>query len=309
MRFTLLLMISVVLFSIGWSKEMTTEEQRVFIRTALSEIALDDVKTISSTETKLIENVDATPDVFRLIMNEKAADLSVLEHDFDTDMQDKTVLRRMRMEIDVLSNTIINRDWKINPRKIIYDWLIEQKDADGNQFDPEAQPRLVNTATTGKQFSEYVFVKITFTPYPMPRTLPDTINEQNLFAVDKTGKITNLATPADLEKFWKANAAPAKTDAEAKDALNTWLLLSSQYSAHIALNFVNPKSDEIAVTNDGTNIVAAGKANIMNVTSSVGTITTTLTFVIVTGKLQTVKEARFIRRGVKYQISGIDGWY
>ncbi|MEI6521400.1 MAG: hypothetical protein WCO98_15385 [bacterium] len=309
MRLSILLMIFVILFSITWAKDLTTEEQRVLVRTALAAIAPDDETTLGAVETKLVENTDITSDTLRLIMNEKIVDLSALESDFDAALADKVVLRRIRMEIDILSSAVVNRDWKINPRKLVYDWLTTQKDTDGNTFDPESQPRIINSTITAKIFPDYVFFKITFTPYPTPRTLPTTVNEQNLFAVDKTGKVTYLPNPAELEKFFKSNTVPVKTDADAKNALNAWLLLSTQYSAHIALNFVNPKLDEIAVNTDAANITAAGKSNIMNVTSSVGTITATLTFDAATGKLTTVKEVRFFKRGVRYQISGVDGWY
>ncbi len=309
MRLSILLMIWAVMVCVLFAKDMTIEEQRMAVRTGLSEIVPDDEKSLGTVETKLIENNDLTVDSFRLILKDKTADLSVLEADFDAATQDKVVLRRMRMEIDILFDTIINREWKINPRKLVNDWMVEQKDADGNPFEPEYQPRIVNTIISSKYFPDYVFYKVTFSPYPAPRVLPATLGEQNLFAVDKTGKVTYLPNPTALEKFWKNIAGPAKTDVEVKEAVSLWLTLSTQYSAFIALNFVNPKPEEVAITTEATTITGAGKSNIMNVINSVGTLTATLSFDTTTGKLLTVKEARFIRRGITYQISGVDGWY
>jgi hypothetical protein len=309
MRLSILLMMCVIFFSITWAKDITIEEQRVLVRTALSEIVPEDEKTLGAVETKLIENADISIDTFRLILNEKWADLAVLERDFDAASLEKSVLRRIRIELDILSDATINREWKINPRKLVYDWLVEQKDADGNPFDPEAQPRIIYLANVSKFFPDLVFYKAIFSPYPTPRTLPNTITEQNIFAVDKTGKVTYLANPTALEKLWKSSITPVKNENDAKEALSIWLTLSNQYSAFIALNFVNPKLDEIAVTTDATSIAAAGKSSIMNAISPVGTITATLTFDVTTGKLTTVKEARFFKRGVRYQISGVDGWF
>src|SRR5262249_21343694 len=136
-----------------------------------------------------------------------------------------------------------------------------------------------------------------FSQYPVARQRPEGLNDANLFAVprDKDGKLELVKDDKELEKFFRAHAAPADADAKAKDAVHGWLHLSAALVQDGFYKFsVLEDSTKVAAEKGGRK--ASGKLIVTE--GGKGEITATLTF-DEAGKLTKVDETKKVVPGVR----------
>ncbi len=80
----------------------------------------------------------------------------------------------------------------------------------------------------GRALPRWAFFSVLFPQYPVARLAPPGLKSSSVFAVDPDGKVVVLTDVGELEKFFKANLPPAKSDDELKEAARAWLRLAQQ---------------------------------------------------------------------------------
>jgi hypothetical protein len=140
-----------------------------------------------------------------------------------------------------------------------------------------------------KTFPDYDFVVARFRQFPVARQLPEGLSAANVFAV-KDGKLQHLKDVKALQKFFKEHESPVKGEAQAKDAMTSWLALSQEYHQDGMFRF-DILEKEYSVENAGKTI--RGRAIVMQ--GGNGELAVTLTFD--EGKLNQVKESAKIQAG------------
>jgi hypothetical protein len=151
----------------------------------------------------------------------------------------------------------------------------------------------IEDPAVGKALPEYVFVSVLFRQYPVGRVPPEGLKASNVFAVDRDGKVTVLTDAKELEKFFRANLAPAKEDDPLKDAARAWVRLAQQFRQDGFFKF--------SLMDDATKVSPeeGGKsatATVVAMQGGSGTLSATLTF-DEAGKLAKVAETNKLRPG------------
>jgi hypothetical protein len=154
--------------------------------------------------------------------------------------------------------------------------------------------------TVAKVVGDYQFVAVIFSPYPVARPTPEGFKPDNIYAVNKDGKLKLLSDATDLEKLFAANAAPAKDEKSAKAALTAWLRLTQEFSQDGFFQF-RVDADSLKVEKDGDSLKATGTNSVLPNNKDKGEIKATLTFDS-TGKLIKVSETRDVQAGIRPKI-------
>jgi len=86
-----------------------------------------------------------------------------------------------------------------------------------------------NAAAVKAVFPAHQMVVVRFRLFPVARIMPEGLNASNVFAVNKDGKIEHLKDVKTMEKFFRMNQTPAKTEKDAKGVLAAWLTLTQEF--------------------------------------------------------------------------------
>ncbi|MDP6545751.1 MAG: hypothetical protein QGH60_17345 [Phycisphaerae bacterium] len=130
----------------------------------------------------------------------------------------------------LLEEAILCLKWKINPDKLIRQWIDKNvKGFGGRKFTLRQRPQRISDAAVGTVLGEnYVFCQLRFRQWPVARMSPPPLGANNIFAIHKKLKtVTHISTIAALEKFFIAKAAPAGDQAALKTTARAWLGLST----------------------------------------------------------------------------------
>jgi hypothetical protein len=77
----------------------------------------------------------------------------------------------------------------------------------------------------GRVLPGHAFFGVLFRQFPVGRVPPPGLGTSNVFVVNPAGKVEVLATPKQLENFYKDQLMPAKTEARMKDSARAYLRL------------------------------------------------------------------------------------
>ena len=209
-----------------WSKAL---EQKVL--KTLSERRKALVKKHGADKAKLIEQVigilggatvrapQATVDQLIALKEPTLGVLQELQKEL-TGKADKTMLEE----------AILCLKWRINPDKLIRQWIDKNvKGFGGRKFTLRQSPkRIADDAVKTVLGKNYVLCQLRFMQYPVARMSPPPLGANNIFAIHKKDKtVTHIAKIASLEKFFIAKAAPAGDQAALKTTARAWLGLST----------------------------------------------------------------------------------
>jgi hypothetical protein len=173
-------------------------------------------------------------------------------------------------------------------QKAVSDELAKQN-ANGGRVNP------VEDDAVSKIVADYQFVAVVFSPYPVARPAPKGFSQANVYAVSKDGTLKLLTTPEELQKFFAANAAPAKDEKSAKQALSAWLRLTQEFSQDGFFEFA-VDADSLKVEKEKQGLKASGTNAVVQKNRNKGEIKATLTF-DGDGKLTKVDETRNVEAG------------
>jgi hypothetical protein len=142
-----------------------------------------------------------------------------------------------------------------------------------------------------------VVFAVVFPQYPVARLAPEPLHLQNIFAVDKEGKVEHVTDAKTLEKFFRSALAPAKDDGAAKDAAQAWLRLSEELHQDKFFQFSIPEK-ELAVEKEKEGRKVTGKAVVEPKGGNQGEIDVTLIF-DADGKLAKADEKADLKAGIR----------
>jgi hypothetical protein len=142
----------------------------------------------------------------------------------------------------------------------------------------------------------YVYFEVLFPQYPVGRLPPAPFKVGNVLAV-KGKQVTPIAGDKDLEKFCKANLAPVKDEAAAKETARAWLRLSEALHQDGFYEFTIPEKS-LTVTPGKEGRQVEGKAAVEPKGGNKGEINVTLTF-DAAGKLGSVEEKAKLVPGMR----------
>jgi hypothetical protein len=178
-------------------------------------------------------------------------------------------------------------------QKAVSDELTKQN-INGGRVNP------VQDDTVNKMVADFQFVAVVFSPYPVARPTPKGFNQANVYAVSKDGTLKLLTTSDELQKFFASNAAPAKDEKSAKEALSAWLRLTQEFSQDGFFEFaIDADSLKVEKVKDG--FKATGKNAVVQKNGNSGEIEATLTFDS-DGKLTKADETRNVKAGARPKV-------
>lgn len=173
--------------------------------------------------------------------------------------------------------------------KLVEDELTKLKAA-GARF--QAMPE----ESLGRSFPSYQFVSVVFPQFPVARVPPGNLKAANVYAV-KDGKLQLLSDLKELETFFGMTLGPVKEAKAGKDAMRSWLRLTSEFSQDGFYNF-DLADDSIKAAAEGDAWKASGKIEVRKEIGNKGDIAAELTF-DKAGKLTKVSENRNVVRGMR----------
>jgi hypothetical protein len=151
----------------------------------------------------------------------------------------------------------------------------------------------IEDAAVGKALLDYVFVSVMFRQFPVGRVPPEGLKASNVFAVDRDGKVTVLTDAKELEKFFRANLAPAKEDDQLKEDARAWIRLAQQFRQDGFFQFsLMDEATKVSPAEGGKSV----SATVVAMRGGSGTLAATLTF-DEAGKLTKVAEENKLRPG------------
>jgi hypothetical protein len=153
----------------------------------------------------------------------------------------------------------------------------------------------VQSDAVNKVLPDYQFIAVVFSPYPLARPVPKGFKEGNIYAASKDGTLKLLTTPDELQKFFAADAAAAKDEKSAKEALHAWLRLTEEFSQDGFFQF-SVDADSLKIEKEKEGLKATGVNKVVPKGGDKGEIKATLTFDS-DGKLTKVDETRSAEAG------------
>jgi hypothetical protein len=158
----------------------------------------------------------------------------------------------------------------------------------------------VQNDAVAKVVTDYQFVAVVFSPYPVARPTPKGFSQGNIYAASKDGTLKLFNSADELQKFFASNAAPAKDEKTAKDVLAAWLRLTQEFSQDGFFEFgVDAESLKVEKEKDG--LKAIGTNAVVQKNRDSGEIKATLTF-DKDGKLTKVDEERNVKAGIRPKV-------
>jgi hypothetical protein len=142
----------------------------------------------------------------------------------------------------------------------------------------------------------FVYFEVLFPQYPVGRLPPPPLKVGNVLAV-KGKEVTAITGEKDLEKFCKANLAPVKAEAAAKEAAQAWLRLSEALHQDGFYEFTIPEKS-LSVTPGKDGLQVEGKAAVEPKGGNKGEIKVEMSF-DPTGKLSNVEEKAKLVPGIR----------
>jgi len=145
-------------------------------------------------------------------------------------------------------------------------------------------------------FHDHVAFAVLFPQYPVARIAPEPLKPSNVVAVPKTKEAKPIAITdiKELETFFKENARPVKTVAEATDAIKAWLRASAELNQDGFYKFTVKRA---GAERKRDTITASGEAPVNPAGGNKGEVTATLTFK--DGKLASAETKANLTPGVR----------
>lgn len=215
---------------------------------------------------------------------------------------------------DALKAAIAATEWKVQAADKVRQWCAKETKQENIQVNPAP---FSDEALT-RNFPDYVFYVVRFPMYPVTMAPPEPLQSANFFAVakdDKTnhkdGKVLPLMDQTVLKEFFIANFPAVKEEANAKDAVQAWLTLSTEFANDGMMHFtISP--DQIKAAKKGDHWEATGAATLddglaagqkrppgrIKFRGDQGGITVTITFDD-KGKFKDAVQAEDIERGIR----------
>jgi hypothetical protein len=170
-----------------------------------------------------------------------------------------------------------------------------QKEVDAYLADlkgPTARVKPITDGAVMRALPGYVYFEVLFPQYPVGKLPPPPLKVGNALAV-KGQKVTPITGDKDLEEFCKANLAPVKGEAAAKEAARAWLRLSEALYQDGFYEFTIPeKSLATSAGKDG--LTAEGKAVVEPKGGNLGEIKVWLSFGTTGGLSNALAKAKLV---------------
>jgi hypothetical protein len=117
---------------------------------------------------------------------------------------------------------------KLSPEDVAKAEAAVKKDLAGRPAGDAARVTFIKDAAVERALPGQACFAVLFPQYPVARVAPPGLSSSNVFVVDRDGKIQPLTTEQKLTQYVQANAAPAKTDDQAKDAARAYARLAQE---------------------------------------------------------------------------------
>jgi hypothetical protein len=144
-------------------------------------------------------------------------------------------------------------------------------------------------------FPGHRFFALVFRQYPVARIAPQPLGSQNLFVVDKDGKVRHLKDAKALEKFFRARLRPVADEQAARYDVEAWLRLSEEFKQDGFFKFSIPK-DSLIAEKSKAGWQVSGKATVTQ--GGKGEIRVAFAFTE-RGKLAGINEMNSVKPGVR----------
>jgi hypothetical protein len=146
-----------------------------------------------------------------------------------------------------------------------------------------------------RTFPEHRFFALIFRQYPVARITPEPLKPQNVFVIQKEGKVQHLTGIKPLEKFFRSKLALVQDAESARESAGAWLRLSEEFKQDGFFKFSIPQ-DSLTVQKLRSGVKASGKVIVTQGGS--GEIRVALRFTA-EGKLAEVEEDNTVKAGVR----------
>ena len=266
--------------------EGVSAEDKKRVLAILSAVDLAQPATLVLCEETLVNQGEPLLPAMRAVLVDLTADFTIAVAD-DRKLGDLPLLYAKR---DVLDRAIIRLVWKINPPQLIEQWVQDNGKDIGGLALPRPQ-RFVD-ARLAKLFQKHLIYLVRFRQSIVARMLPEPLVANNIFAVDKEGKVRHITDADGLKGLFKDGLPPINNESAAKEALFAWLRIAEELVQDGKYQFTIPV-DAITTTKTDDGITVTGKAVVKAVSANQGELTVTLVFVH--GELTDYKQSNTLR--------------
>lgn len=160
---------------------------------------------------------------------------------------------------------------------------------------PQAKVEAVKSKNVAAAFPNVEFVTVHYAMWPVGVAPPQTLKSQNLFAVDKDGKLHHFTDAKGLEKFAQGHLAPTRKVEERHTAAEAWVMLTA---AFVQDGFYKFKSPTVLHVKGTEGFVFRAILEVEPDAGNKGSLTATLQF-DKAGKLLSVEEDNKVVRGAR----------
>ncbi len=183
------------------------------------------------------------------------------------------------------------------PRKAIARYVDNIANKSGPPILRMARFQFIESSALTSALPDTIFYSLRFPQWPIGFDVPSPLQNNNIFAVDKSAKLELVTNDAQLEKLFRERLRQVKDAQAAKEAVIAWLVLGEELAQDGLYQFSIPES-EIKVEQIGTTIVATGKAIVKPVGGNSGEISAELVF-DAQGRIQSAHQAVNLQAGMR----------
>lgn len=147
----------------------------------------------------------------------------------------------------------------LDPVQVLTNWAAKREGGADAKRLPMPPVALTNQPVLGKLFPDLVWCSMSGGFRPVAQ-LQEPWPPRSLFTVDRTGGVTYLTEAKALEDFFRGRLPVVKTEADARAAVEAWLILSQTLQNHV--QFPVDVAGVKATSQDGGIWMAEGQAGV-----------------------------------------------
>lgn len=282
-------------FALGAGALAQPQTDRDRVLAVLAALTPGDAASFDAIESKLVALGDALLPAMQGVLTEKRAALTEAERRMDKGLPNDWF--RLRDEVAVLDGAAVRLTWKLNPRQRIAAWLGNLQGFDDRPFRTAVRPERVMDSPVARACPDVLWYLVTFRQYPVGMAVPEPLSAGNVFMVTRGGVVTHCADAKALQAACATGLAKIRDVEAGKDAVFTWLTLTSEFSQDGMFRFrVDEPSLAVLPTSRGW--LGMGKVLVAPTGGNKGEIEARLTFEA-DGALAEVTETRNVRAGMR----------
>ncbi len=183
------------------------------------------------------------------------------------------------------------------PRKAIAHYIENIASKSGPPILQMARLHFIESSALYAVLPDTIFYSLRFPQWPIGFDVPAPLQNNNIFAINKSAKLELLTNERQLEKLFREHMRPAKDGQAAREATFAWLVLGEELAQDGMYQFLITES-EIKIEQTVSGIISTGKAVAKPVGGNSGEITAKLSFDS-QGHLQSAHQSVNLQAGMR----------